>query len=148
MPTDMPPSEESSQLIREGLERLRKKLLDLGKRNRLLNFRHGKKSSLRVVDELPDELFKRLKERQGLKFKPVPEPEIEKFNEPLSELPTLFSETDSSSKEEYVAPPIRKISAKEYAEKLGINTSYELPEPELNPPVKTFGRVYSDPPLS
>ena len=135
-PSELPPSEESTKLIRAGLERLRKKLLDLGKGNRLLNFRHGKKSSLRVADELPDELFIRLKDGCGLKFRavPEPEPEVEQIIERFSGPPALFDDTNSKSQEEYTAPPIRRISAKDYAEKLGIQTSYELPEPELNTP--------------
>lgn len=39
------------------LEHLRKRLLDLTNRNRLLNFKHGKTGSIRVIDELPDQLF-------------------------------------------------------------------------------------------
>ena len=39
------------------LEQLRKKLLDLMARNKLLNFRHTKRSCLRITDELPDQLL-------------------------------------------------------------------------------------------
>lgn len=37
------------------LENLRTRLLDLTARNRLINFRHMRQGSLRVVDELPDQ---------------------------------------------------------------------------------------------
>lgn len=41
------------------LDRFRKRLLDLTKRNRLLNFRRGRRT-LAVIDELPDHIYKHL----------------------------------------------------------------------------------------
>jgi len=43
-----------------GLEKIRTRLLDLTARNRLLNFRHPKASSLRFVDTALDTVFKEL----------------------------------------------------------------------------------------
>ena len=122
-------SPDSSDPIKEGLEQLRKRLLDLSKRNKLLNFRHSIKSCLRVVDELPDELFKHLKDGTSLVFKPVPEPPPEKeenTNEAPFALP--FSSDNPSSNETSSTPRRRRISAKEYAATLGIRTSYDLPQ--------------------
>ena len=56
------------------LENLRKRLLDISARNRLLNFRHTKTASLRVVDELPDQLVDMLLSDKEMSFKAVPEP--------------------------------------------------------------------------
>jgi very-short-patch-repair endonuclease len=86
--------------IRAGLERIRLRLLDLTNRNRLLNFRHAEKSSLRVVNELPDELFYKLTNNGEMLFAPVPK------------------QTTSG---------VPQISAREYAGTLGISTDFELP---------------------
>ncbi|MEP6601171.1 MAG: DUF4011 domain-containing protein [Nitrospirota bacterium] len=69
----MPPDGTSTSTV-DGLTRLRKRLLDLTTRNKLLNFQHKGRMNLRVVDELPDQLFSRLMNDEVLIFKPVPEP--------------------------------------------------------------------------
>jgi len=43
------------------LENLRKRLLDLTARNRLINFRHTKGASLRVIDRQPNQLVEFLR---------------------------------------------------------------------------------------
>ncbi|MEP7243797.1 MAG: DUF4011 domain-containing protein, partial [Gammaproteobacteria bacterium] len=68
-----------TELVREGIERLRLKLLDLTNRNRLLNFKFTESSRkfVRVVDELPDVLYRRLtdeSEPKKLFFAPLPKP--------------------------------------------------------------------------
>ena len=52
-------SENLSELIQKALLKVRQKLLDLSKRNRLLNFKETARS-IRIVDELPDQVFKTL----------------------------------------------------------------------------------------
>src|SRR3954471_19523109 len=86
--------------IKAGLERIRLRLLDLTNRNRLLNFRHTEKSSLRVVNELPDELFYKLTNNAEMLFAPVPKPARQSV------------------------PP---ISVRDHAGTLGIPTDFELP---------------------
>ncbi len=104
--------------VGQSLAILRKRLLDLTKNNKLLNFRHTKSSSLRIVDELPDELFKRLLDGQKLIFEAVPDP-------PLSEYGSAELAEESTVKPfDRSKPP-----ASTYARKLGYNTSYELPVP-------------------
>jgi hypothetical protein len=56
--------------ITGGLTHLRKKLLDLSLKNHLLNL--PLKHTLRVIDELPDELFSRLLNKGALIWKPLP----------------------------------------------------------------------------
>jgi hypothetical protein len=48
-----------NQITRE-LEQARAQLLDLSMRNRMLNFRPTKLSSIHIVDERPDEVYDRL----------------------------------------------------------------------------------------
>lgn len=54
------------------IERLRLRLLDLGGRNRLLNFRHTKKNAVRFVDEVPDTLFSQLLDGVEFTIAPLP----------------------------------------------------------------------------
>ena len=82
-----------------GLDRIRTRLLDLTNRNKLLNFRHSNASSLRVVDVPIDTVFRRLRDNEKLAFLPVPEPDIDGVEGP---------------------------TAKDYAEELGWNTSFDL----------------------
>jgi hypothetical protein len=59
--------------VRGVLDGLRNKLLDLAKSNRLVNFRHPESSRafVRVIDELPDVLFRRLVDGRMI-FKALP----------------------------------------------------------------------------
>jgi len=82
-----------------GLDRIRTRLLDLTNRNKLLNFRHSNASSLRVVDVPIDSVFLRLRENEKLSFLPVPGADIDSGEGP---------------------------TAKEYADELGWNTSFDL----------------------
>ncbi len=66
----------STDEIRKQLAVLRKKLINLSSRNKLLNFKFSYRSSapplIRVVDELPNELYKGLL-AGSMTFKPLPE---------------------------------------------------------------------------
>lgn len=44
--------------IEKAIERHKTKLLDISRRNQLLNFRYFKRSTIKVVDEIPSEIFK------------------------------------------------------------------------------------------
>ena len=89
--------------VRAGLEQIRLRLLDLTSRNRLLSFRHTR-STLRVVNVDFDQLYEDLLAGQKLSFFHVPDPSDEEIS--------MFREK----------PP-----AKQYAERLGWKTSYDLP---------------------
>ena len=74
-------------------EALRERLLDLSLRNRMLNYRMSEKSKsqLRIVEEIPERVYKRLvHEERGLRIQPLPEPpsvgKEEKTEEFLAEL--------------------------------------------------------------
>ena len=68
--TDRAHENEANQAI----QKIRKKLLDLGGRNVLLNYRHPKGSSLRIIDELPDQIANELNAGKKFDFVAVPEP--------------------------------------------------------------------------
>lgn len=60
-------------LTQQALAKVRQKLLDLTRRNRLLNYKESVRS-IRVIDELPDEVFRLLViEGKGMEFLPTPE---------------------------------------------------------------------------
>lgn len=46
-----------SKIVEERIKRWKNKLIDLSKRNRLLNFKPTKVSTVRIIDEIPSEIF-------------------------------------------------------------------------------------------
>lgn len=106
--------------IEQRLERLRQKLLDLSTMNRMLSFRHPKASCLRVVDELPHQLFDVLRDGATLTFEPVPEPtqrELQVYNAPRPDQVRRANE----------APLTTRPDAATWARHLGISVNYDLP---------------------
>jgi very-short-patch-repair endonuclease len=101
------------------LENLRMRLLDLTARNRLINFRQTKSSSLRIIDELPNQLVETLMADTEMSFKAVPEPSKEEL------INAGYFELD---KETHELVRLRNDpTAEEWAKKLGFVTSYEMP---------------------
>ncbi|PHV13518.1 DUF4011 domain-containing anti-phage protein Hhe [Chitinimonas sp. BJB300] len=109
--------------IPPNLERLRNRLLDLSARNRLLNFSYSRgKRFVRVVDELPDQLFEVLISGKPMRFEPVPEP----TEQQLLDAGYLVHQSASG----VVTEAKRLPNAEEWARTLGIKTDYELPAPD------------------
>lgn len=73
----------SQAFIRESIDRLRRKLLDLTARNPLLAFKHTTRGRrfVRVVDELPNHLHGRLAADKSLRLKGLPQPTSEPADE-------------------------------------------------------------------
>lgn len=106
--------------IEQRVERLRQKLLDLSTMNRMLSFKHPKATCLRVVDELPHQLFDALLNNETLTFEPVPEPmprELEAYHAPGPDHVRRATEVKSTARPD----------APTWARHLGINTNHELP---------------------
>jgi very-short-patch-repair endonuclease len=102
------------------LERLRQKLLDLSTTNRMLSFRHPKASCLRVVDELPHQLFDLLQEGVTLSFEPVPEPtprELDAYNGPRPDQVRRANGDKAATRPDTAA----------WARHLGYSVNYDLP---------------------
>lgn len=58
-------------VIEERIRRWKNKLIDLSKRNRLLNFKPTKVTTIRITDEIPSEIFKAIAiEEKTMKFLP------------------------------------------------------------------------------
>ena len=93
--------------IQAALNELRLRLLDLTGRNRLIHFTHRPGSSLQFVHSVIDGTFRRLTEQNArVAITPLPEPD----------------RSDWVNKNGRLVRP----DPKEFAELLGINTSYTL----------------------
>jgi hypothetical protein len=111
-------------LAHKALENLRTRLLDLTARNRLINFRHAKNSSLRIIDELPNQLVKALLADTEIRFKAIPEPTEEEL---------IQASYISFDKETQQLVRLRNNpTAEEWAKHLGFATSYEVPESSVD----------------
>jgi very-short-patch-repair endonuclease len=95
------------------LDALRTRLLDLTLTNRVLNFRPAGPRVVRVIDELPDQLFARLRAGAELELLPVPAPGEKHALQARVRAPAGKKE--------------RRAAAEAYAKELGFNVSYELP---------------------
>lgn len=106
----------------QALENLRMRLLDLTARNRLINFKQSKTASLRVIDELPNQLVDTLLAEKEMRFVAVPEPTEKEL------IAAGYLKLDEESGE------IKRLrndpSAEEWARHLGFATNYEVPLPD------------------
>jgi len=105
--------------VLDGLSRVRTRLLDLSARNKLLNFVHYKKSSLKIIKISPEKAFNDLISQEEFFFQPVPLPR-------LSDYPMLSADLAKKSEAEGLIPEIelsRKISAENHAEFLGLTAT-------------------------
>lgn len=104
--------------IQNSLNKIRPKLLDLTKRNRLLNFRETSLSIL-IIDELPAQVFNYLVNVQKeMILQPLPEPDEEGVDE--NNIPL---------QKKYIKGKGKKIKKSSLSEdKFQINLSEELPE--------------------
>lgn len=108
----------------QALQNLRMRLLDLTARNRLINFKHTKSSSLRVIDELPNQLVETLLSEKEMRFVAVPEPTEEEL------IATGHLQQDEQTGE--IIRLKNDPAAEEWARHLGFSTSYEVPSQEAN----------------
>lgn len=76
-------AQDLDQLVKSKISNLRPKLLDLGRRNPLIAAKLSPRSSslIRIVDELPDVIFYKMTNSDGLQIIPLPEIETESPDE-------------------------------------------------------------------
>jgi hypothetical protein len=118
--TDMDKSQDNNTAV-FALENLRKRLLDLTARNRLINFRHTKRGSLRIIDELPNKLAEKILAEIEMRFLPVPEPTREEL------ISAGYIKIDAKTGQEVRL--LKDPTAEEWAKCLGMSTNYEVPKP-------------------
>lgn len=102
----------------DSLLSLRKKLLDLTNRNSLLNFKHPVGKCIRLVDELPDQVFADLTNGKVFRIESLKEPTEDELIE------AGFVETDEQGRQ-IVKEPKPEV----WAKFLKINSNYDLPLP-------------------
>ena len=117
-------SSKEQALSLKALENLRLRLLDLTARNRLINFRHTKTGSLRIIDELPNQLVEKLLSDTEMRFLPIPEPTEKELIE------AGYLKIDVKSRQ--IVRLRKDPTADEWAKHLSFDTGYEVPEPKLN----------------
>jgi very-short-patch-repair endonuclease len=105
----------------KALENLRMRLLDLTARNRLINFRHTKSASLRIIDEMPDQLVDTLLADKEMRFAAVSEPTENEL------IKAGYIDVDDTTGQLQLLK--KDPTAEEWAKQLGLSTSYEVPEP-------------------
>ena len=75
--------------VHSRLDHWKRQLIDLSKRNRLLNFKPTRVTTIQIVDELPTEVFRTLQlDRRAMTFLPLPEQPLQQaalllLNEPV-----------------------------------------------------------------
>lgn len=115
---------ENKDITLTALENLRMRLLDLTARNRLINFRHTKGASLRIIDELPDQLTETLLAEKEMRFLPVSEP----TKQQLIEIGYIEIDKETGQEKRLKKDP----TAEEWARWLGLEASYEVPTMSSN----------------
>ena len=125
-------------IVKEALERVRLKLIDLSRRNNLLNFKETRRT-IRIVDELPDETFRLLvSEGKHLEFMPYEPPKEEgvpseiEINETQEVLPLKIK----AHVKQLHGNEKRSNGMRETAASREIDEDYELPLPNESPPQK------------
>lgn len=136
------------------LEQTRRKLLDLTKRNKLINYKKPTASRfIKIIDESPQFIYKHLvSDESAFRFKSVPEPKIieidyNKLAERKNKLEALKNNTLFDGEQQAAEKQIEKIyasldskatnallTAEEQAKNLGFNISAELPIIDLAEP--------------
>lgn len=99
--------------VLEQLSQARDSLLDLTLRNRLLNYRPTKRTTIQVIDELPDEIWRLLvNEAKSLSFLAREEYEVFEHSQALApvatDTPPLTEETNSEgTDQQFILPAIQ-----------------------------------------
>lgn len=79
-------------IVEERIKKWKDKLIDLSKRNRLLNFRPTKVTTIRIVDEIPSEIFRIfVTDNKTMEFLPMPtkEEKNDLFDDEEEAVPTI-----------------------------------------------------------
>lgn len=118
-------NESTTKFAFDSLGAIRKRLLDLSGRNSLLNFKHPKTSCVRIIDELPNQIYDELLNGKKFIFIPVPEPtELELIKAGFIRNDPVTNNRISSG----------YPSVEQWAKHLGLVTSFDLETTDLENP--------------
>jgi very-short-patch-repair endonuclease len=101
------------------LASIRRRLLDLSGRNSLLNFKHPKASCIRIIDELPDQIYSVLESGAKFTFIPVNEPTEQEL------IDAGYIKSDIKTGQRTVSD---YPTAEQWAKYIGLNILHDLPE--------------------
>ena len=103
-----------AEYARKELKVLRQKLLDLSMRNRLLNFRHSKRSKdhVRIIDEVLELTFKNLLDGKEFEFEALPEPKDELISPKDEDTPEFKIQFDELSSQDDYKEKVSSLEAK------------------------------------
>ncbi len=102
-------------IIEERLKKWKEKLVDLSKRNRLLNFRPTKVSTIRIIDELPSEILHLLAiEKGGMEFLPLEKEKEDLFQLSAEAKPDIDAEISSVQFRKYKKEELEKKYTDKY----------------------------------
>lgn len=141
----MPPN--YSNQLRNTIEKLRGRLLDLTGRNPSISFRHknSSRTQLRVIDEVPDLLFSRLLNLKDFEIRGIPIPDLEPLDEKESNFQKLLKSAKKSDPQYMAAleqlgdEPTRKqlrTIENELRDRLRLKLNLPKVDRESRPPVK------------
>ena len=89
-----------SKIVEERLKRWKNKLIDLSKRNRLLNFKPTKLTTVRIVDEIPSAIYETIVlNEKSMSFLPV-NPEDEDDDDPYEDADAFVKPISLQSEED------------------------------------------------
>ncbi len=136
--------------FRGRLEQTRRKLLDLTKRNKLINYKRPSKTrNLKIIDESPEFIYQHLVfEEKSFRFEAIPQPQFDSkyfdLKEELKHLEASLSFSSDEISQKKIKEEIEQlknklkliedeilISVEVQAKRLGFSTSNQMPEIEL-----------------
>ena len=119
------------EFLAEQIEKLRQKLLDTSRRTNLINFNHSPRSSthIRIVDEIPQNLWAVLESGKSLTFKPLPDLGEEPPDEKTDDYQQALAEAKKNNKK-YIES-LKKLDADEKINELDKESKAILLEREL-----------------
>jgi len=109
--------------LREPINRIRQKLLNISSSNRLINFKHSAKSSVRVIDEVPSFLYETIVGGDPLYFKPLP-PQTGEYVEKYNNTQNIRE----VNRKDVLTDQAQQISKEMWAKFWKINNNFDLPE--------------------
>lgn len=119
------------------VERMRERLLDLSGRNPLLNYRHPRTRSVRIIDEVPAQAFERLLTQSGgMTFAPLDAPDTAQLRDSGEAEPLEGSAADEPAEEvtrrrhreeRRAKQAILEARRRAVAQRMGLTPSFDLP---------------------
>ena len=124
-----------SQIVNKTIQKVRLKLLDLSRRNNLLNFKESRRT-IRIIDELPDQVFHQLI-YDGKQLEFLPDETIEENND-IKKQDVLPFKNDSKINQK--SSDVKSIKNNNTLSPEPFDQNIELPLPTKTPSSKHIDR--------